>query len=65
MVNTDHIEMHNNPASSKTCRICSSAHGEDHNPSLPGMGERCVFRILVVLVIVLIVASYVIWVSVF
>jgi hypothetical protein len=64
MANTDHIEMHNNPVSSKTCRICSSAHGEDHNSSLLGICERCVFKILVVLVIVLVVVSYVMWFSV-
>ncbi len=61
MANTDHLEMHNNPVSSKICRICSSAQGEDHPPPLPGICERYVFKILVVFVIVLVVVSYVMW----
>jgi hypothetical protein len=61
MATTDHIEMHNDPVSSKTCRMCSSAQGEDHHPSLLGICARCVFKILVVLIIVLVVVSYVMW----
>jgi len=61
-------EPHNHPAhteSSKTCRVCKSAYSHEHNPSRLGICEKCGFKILIILFIVMITVSYVAWFGVF
>jgi hypothetical protein len=45
----------------QTCRVCTSPYQHEHNPSALGICERCGYKILIVLVIVMIVISYVAW----
>ena len=57
---------HNEPrGESKTCRVCSSAYSHEHNPSRLGICEKCGYKILIVLFIVMITVSYIAWFGVF
>jgi hypothetical protein len=57
---------HTGPAGeSHTCRVCSSAYPHEENPSSLGICNRCGYKILIVLFIVMITVSYVAWFGVF
>ncbi len=46
---------------SKTCRVCSSSYSHEENPSRLGICEKCGYKILIVLVVVMVTVSYVAW----
>jgi hypothetical protein len=50
---------------SKICRVCSSAAYHTSRFSFLGICDRCGYKILIVLFIVLIVMSYTVWFGVF
>jgi hypothetical protein len=54
-------ESHEHPAGSKTCRVCSSSYCHDDNPSFFCICERCGFKILIVLVVLMVAVSYIAW----
>jgi hypothetical protein len=54
----DHPEHHEE---SKTCRVCSSSYSHEHNPSCLGICEKCGYKILIVLVVVMVAISYIAW----
>ncbi len=49
----------------KTCRFCSSAYSHQEHPSAFGICEKCAYKVLIVLFIVMIAVSYVAWFGVF
>jgi hypothetical protein len=53
---------HNHP---KTCKICKSEFCHDCHPSSFGICEKCGYKILIVLVVVMVIASYMAWFGVF
>jgi hypothetical protein len=53
---------HNHP---KTCKICKSEFCHDCHPSAFGICEKCGYKILIVLVVVMVIASYMAWFGVF
>jgi hypothetical protein len=58
------FEHHEHPeprGESKTCRVCSATYDHTHNPSRLGICERCGYKILIVLFILMIIVSYVAW----
>jgi hypothetical protein len=55
---------HEHGAGPHTCRVCSSQYSHEHNPSRFGICENCGYKILIVLFIVMVIASYVAWVGV-
>jgi len=62
------FEHHDHPEhkeGSKTCRVCSSAYSNEHNPSHFGICHHCGYKILIVLFIIMISMSYVAWFGVF
>jgi DNA-directed RNA polymerase subunit RPC12/RpoP len=54
----DHPE-HHEP--SGTCRVCSSPYSHEQNPSRFGICEKCGYKILILLVVVMVAVSYVAW----
>jgi hypothetical protein len=65
MTHHEHVEKHDHPESSKTCRVCISAYNHDSHPSVFGICEKCSYKILIILFIVMIAISYVAWFGVF
>ena len=62
MTHHEAFEHHEHPGqtgSSKTCRVCSSAHSPEQ--SHMGICNNCGYKILIVLFIVMIAVSYVAW----
>jgi hypothetical protein len=59
------FEKHDLTGPDNTCRVCTSSYSHTTHPSLFGICKRCVFKILIVLVIVMIVISYVAWFGLF
>lgn len=55
------FEKHDHTGSARTCKVCSSSYQRVHNPSAFGICEACGYKILILLFIVMIVASYVAW----
>jgi len=51
---------HEHHESSKTCRVCSSPYVQEH-PSGFGICEKCGYKILIVLLIVMVAVSYIAW----
>jgi hypothetical protein len=58
-------DMHTNPERSKTCRICSSTPSEQRNFPHFGICDKCGYKILIMLMVVLVVVSYMMWFGVF
>jgi len=54
-------EKHSEHTHSKTCRICKSEYCHDCHPSAFGICEKCGYKILIVLVVVMVIASYMAW----
>jgi len=48
-----------------TCRVCKSTYSHEQNPSHFRICNKCGYKILIVLLIVMITASYVAWFGVF
>lgn len=68
MTHHEAFEHHDHPepsGESKTCRVCSHPYSHTLNPSRFGICERCGYKILIVLLIVMISLSYVAWFGVF
>jgi hypothetical protein len=64
MTSHEAFEHHDHPAptgESKTCRVCSSTYSHDENPSRFGICNKCGYKILIVLLIVMVSVSYVAW----
>jgi hypothetical protein len=59
------FEKHDLTGPGKPCRICSSPYSHETNPSLFCFCERCGYKILILLVIVMIVVSFVAWFGLF
>jgi len=63
----EHHELHEHPGhpehpeGSKTCRVCSSGYSHEHHASAFGICEKCGYKILIVLVVVMVAISYVAW----
>ncbi|MGB7788184.1 hypothetical protein [Methanoregula sp.] len=62
---TEHHELHEHPEGSKTCRVCTSSYSHEQHPSRFGICEKCGYKILIVLVVVMVAISYVAWFGVF
>lgn len=58
------FEHHEHPAGSKSCRLCSSAYSETENPSHFGICEKCGYKILMVLIVLMVISSYIAWVGI-
>ena len=54
-------EHHPEHGQSKTCRVCKSEYCHDCHPSAFGICEKCGYKILIGLVIVMVIISYTIW----
>jgi len=48
-------------AQPKTCRVCKSTYCHDCHPSYFGICEKCSYKILIVLVVIMVIASYMAW----
>lgn len=53
--NAEHVE------SSKTCRLCTSSYSHEHHPSWLGICEKCAYKVLIGLVVVMVAVSYIAW----
>jgi len=63
--NESHIHAEHSHEGSKTCRLCTSAYSHEKNPSHFGICEKCAYKVLILLVIVMISVSYIAWFGVF
>ncbi|MDD4138237.1 MAG: hypothetical protein PHT99_10165 [Methanoregula sp.] len=61
MTHHDAFEQHEHHESSKTCRVCSSPYSHEQNPSRFGICNKCGYKILIIVLIVMIAISYVAW----
>jgi hypothetical protein len=61
MTHHEAFEHHDHHEGSKTCRVCSSSYSHDHNPSALSLCEKCAWKIVIVLFIIMIAISYVWW----
>ena len=64
MTHHEAFEHHDHPKpheESKTCRICSSSYSHEQNPSRFNICNKCGYKILILLFIVMIAVSYVAW----
>jgi DNA-directed RNA polymerase subunit RPC12/RpoP len=55
------FEHHEHREPSGTCRVCSSPYSHEDNPSRFGICEKCGYKILIVLLIVMVALSYIAW----
>ncbi|MDD1680931.1 MAG: hypothetical protein LUQ35_04915 [Methanoregula sp.] len=46
---------------SSPCRVCSSPVDPDHKATMSGICHHCVYKILILVLIVMIAISYVAW----
>jgi DNA-directed RNA polymerase subunit RPC12/RpoP len=61
MTHHESFEQHEHHEPSGTCRVCSSPYVQEHNPSRFGICEKCGYKILIVLLIVMVAVSYIAW----
>jgi len=64
MTHHESFEHHEHPephGSSRTCRVCSSSYSPEKNPSRFGICDKCGYKILILLLIVMVAVSYVAW----
>jgi hypothetical protein len=64
MTHHEAFEHHDHPAPekpTKTCRLCSTRYSTEDNPSFLGICEKCGYKILIVLLIIMISTSYIAW----
>jgi hypothetical protein len=52
---------HEKIGGNRECRVCTSHYAHEKNPSHFGICEKCAYKILIVLFILMIVASYIAW----
>ncbi|MEI7855946.1 MAG: hypothetical protein WCH85_00400 [Methanomicrobiales archaeon] len=62
---THHQQFEHPEKAGHTCRLCSSSHDPEHKVSVGGICHNCVYKILIVVLIVMIAISYVAWFGVF
>jgi len=55
------LENHTHTETHKTCKVCSSSYSPEKNPSHFGVCEKCAYKILIVLLVILVITSYVAW----
>jgi hypothetical protein len=65
MVHSENGDLHNNPEPSGTCRLCSSATPEQGNFPHFGICDKCGYKVLIVLVVVMVIVSYTTWFGIF
>lgn len=56
---------HPNHSHSTTCKICKSEYCHDCHPSYLGICEKCGYKILIGLVVIMVIVSYIAWFGVF
>jgi len=65
MINGDYMTHHQQfehpDHAGHTCRLCSSSHDPDHKVSVGGICHNCVYKILIVILIIMISISYIAW----
>lgn len=64
MAHHEAFEHHEHPANKgemKTCRICSAKYSHTQNPSHFTICNKCGYKILIVLFVVMISVSYIAW----
>jgi hypothetical protein len=61
MSHHESFEKHDHAEGSKTCKVCTSSYQHEHNPSVFGICERCGYKVLILLFIVMIATSYIAW----
>jgi hypothetical protein len=54
-------DKHSGHSHTTTCKICKSEFCHDCHPSVLGICDKCGYKILIVLVIVMVVMSYIAW----
>jgi hypothetical protein len=59
------FEHHEHPASTAPCRICTSSIDPEHKATRFGICHHCVYKILIVVLIVMISISYIAWFGIF
>ncbi|MFA5221557.1 MAG: hypothetical protein WC391_04640 [Methanoregula sp.] len=57
-------EKHKEHSHAKTCKLCKSEYCHDCHPSVFGICEKCAYKILIVLFIIMIATAYVAWFAV-
>jgi DNA-directed RNA polymerase subunit RPC12/RpoP len=57
----EHPEHTGHTEGSKTCRVCSSSYDHEQHSSRFGICEKCGYKILILLVVVMVAISYVAW----
>jgi hypothetical protein len=62
---THHQQFEHPDHAGHTCKLCSSSHNPDHKASVGGICHNCVYKILIVVLIIMISISYVAWFGVF
>lgn len=67
MIMTHHksFEKHDETGPHHTCKVCTSSYSHQEHPSFFGICERCGYKILILLVIVMVVTSYMAWFGLF
>jgi hypothetical protein len=58
------FEHHDHPEKKepgKACRLCSTQYSPEHNPSFLGICNKCGYKILIILLILMISTSYIAW----
>ena len=65
MTHHEAFEKHDETGPHHVCKVCTSSYSHETHPSMFGICERCGYKILIVLVVVMVVASYMAWFAVF
>ncbi len=58
---TQHPKFEHHNHAGTPCRVCSSAFNPDHTASVGGICHKCVYKIVIVILIIMISISYVAW----
>jgi hypothetical protein len=61
MTHHEAFEHHEHKEGSKTCRVCSSSYSHEHNPSSLRICEKCGWKLVIVLFVIMISISYIAW----
>jgi hypothetical protein len=61
----EHSEHAGHAGGDATCRLCSQRYTHAHNPSRLGICEKCGYKILMVLIVLMVISSYAAWFGVF
>ncbi len=62
---THHQQFEHPDHAGHTCKLCSSSHDPEHKASVGGICHHCMYKILIVVLIIMISISYVAWFGVF